>query len=454
MEIHILKPATAEFEIRPKVVRVGTQATFTARGLGIERAFSAGDAFLIRVIPQEQIGTARTLKIGDEGCYQEIPACADEDGCVRFSCAFDREQVYTLRLVNSAGKRVTDFRIFAATEELWARTPMRGNTHCHVCFSVDGNEDPVVAASVYRKAGYDYLAITDHHKIDGSVYAVEHTRDLPTELALYYGEEVHVPNAYIHAVNVGARMEGGEGLDKYYHDHEQEVNQEVDAIAESVRGKLPDGLEPYDYAWRKWIADTIHSRGGVAIIAHPFWEYDANNTSNDMFRYLMETKLFDAAEIIHGQDYPDTGEANRQVAFWNDLRASGHSFPVVGADDAHRRSFDDYGHIDCNHCFNHAYTVIFANDPSFEGFKEAIRGEYSVAVESYAKAPEFVVGTYRLTKYVIFLLQEYFPLHDELCFEEGRAMKDAYLGDEQALELLRLIHGRVKRYTDRFFGRN
>ena len=29
-----------------------------------------------------------------------------------------------------------------------------------------------------------------------------------------------------------------------------------------------------------------------------------------------------------------------------------------------------------------------------------------------------------------------------------------HYGDEQALELLQLIHGRVKRFTDRFFGRS
>ena len=227
----------------------------------------------------------------------------------------------------------------------------------------------------------------------------------------------------------------------------------MEAVARDVRGTLPEGVEPLDFAWRKWIADTVHEHGGVAVIAHPFWEYDANNTSNAMLRHLMETRLFDAVEIVFGQDWPDTGETNRQIAFWNDLRARGIEFPVVGCDDAHARSFPDCGHTDCNCCFNHAYTVLFASDPSFEGFREALLGGYSAAVESYADAPDHVVGAYRLTKYTLFLLQEYFPLHDELCFEEGRAMKDAYLGDAEALALLGAVHGRVRRFADRFFGR-
>ncbi|MBQ7642354.1 MAG: hypothetical protein IJS67_00480 [Clostridia bacterium] len=449
MKIHTLKPSTAEYRISPQVVLVNKESEFTAIGLGIETEFKSGERYIFRIIPQEQIGTVRTLVIGDTGCYDEVVCVADEKGVLRFSYTFNREQIYTIRLVSESGKRLNDFKIFAAEKDLFLRTPMRGNTHCHTCKSLDAHEDPVVTASVYRKAGFDYLAITDHHNVEGSLYAVEKMKDLPTEMALYYGEEVHVPNPYIHVVNVGAVLDGNIGLDRWYHEHEEEVKAVVNKTAEKVKDKLPEGLEPLDYAWRKWIADTIHSKNGIAIIAHPFWEYDAHNTSNDMFRYLIETRLFDAAEILHGQDDPSSTDANQQFAFWNDLRAEGHYITPVGSDDSHRRS-----HV-CNFpCdFNNVYTVIFAPDPSFEGFSDAIKKGYSVAVESYGGAPEHVVSSYRLTKYALFLLDEYFPLHDELCFEEGRAIKEAYLGDEDALNMLKSITGRVKKFTDKFFGR-
>ena len=75
-------------------------------------------------------------------------------------------------------------------------------------------------------------------------------------------------------------------------------------------------------------------------------------------------------------------------------------------------------------------------------------------MERYGDAPEHVIGTYRLTKYTLFLLEQYFPLHDELCFEEGCRIKDAYFGDEDSMEILQKINGRVKKFTDKFFGRN
>lgn len=219
-------------------------------------------------------------------------------------------------------------------------------------------------------------------------------------------------------------------------------------MAEECAPSLPPEIEPMDYAWRKWIADTIHDCGGVAILAHPFWEYEAHNTRDDMVRYLAKTGLYDAAEIVHGQE-PGCRDANMQTAFWNELRAEGIFITPVGADDAHRRVFP----WSYDSSFNEAYTLIFAQDASFDGFAEAVRGGCAAAVESYEDAPEHVTATYRLTKYALFLLDEYFPDHDRLCFTEGSLMRDCFLGEPGARESLAGAVTRTKRWVDRFFGR-
>ena len=132
------------------------------------------------------------------------------------------------------------------------------------------------------------------------------------------------------------------------------------------------------------------------------------------------------------------------------MRADGIFITPVGADDAHRRVFD----WDYDSSFNEAYTILFAKDPSFDGFAEAIRGGYSAAVESYEGAPEHVISTYRLTKYTLFLLDQYFPEHDALCFEEGRLMRSTYLaGGPKNREERKQILERIGKYAARFFGR-
>ncbi|MCL1952041.1 MAG: hypothetical protein FWF60_04355 [Oscillospiraceae bacterium] len=46
----------------------------------------------------------------------------------------------------------------------------------------------------------------------------------------------------------------------------------------------------------------------------------------------------------------------------------------------------------------------------------------------------------------------FIPLHDELCFEEGRAMKDYACGLPGAEEILRLIYGRMKAQREKYFA--
>ena len=58
-------------------------------------------------------------------------------------------------------------------------------------------------------------------------------------------------------------------------------------------------------------------------------------------------------------------------------------------------------------------------------------------------------------RYACFLLKEYFPLHDELCIEEGRLMKQYATGtpDEKAdaLRVLEVLCGRVKKQREKYF---
>ncbi len=448
-----MDPGVCDYEIFPQTTLLGKPTGFVIRGLGMETAFKPGGRYLIRIIGQEENNSALLCDFSDWKRYDGVETVAGENGTIRFTWTFLREQIYTLRLarIDDNGEiiRLNDFRVFCAADDLFHRTPMRGNTHCHVFTSVDGHEDPFLAAAMYRKAGFDFLAITDHHLIDGSLHAIRAAKDIPCDLTLFPGEEVHVPNAYIHAVNVGAVFPGGTGLDKWFHADEDRCRKEVAHIASEYAGAVPDGVEPMDFAWRKWIADRIHEYGGVAILAHPFWEWDAHNTRDDVFRYLSEKKIYDGAEILHGQE-PGCRDANMQTAFWNDMRADGIFISPLGADDAHRRNY----RWDYESCFNQAYSVILSRSADLDGFSETLKNGYTAAVESYEGAPEHVVATYRIAKFVIFLLDQYFPKHDELCFEEGRLMREAYLGDEDAKSILHSFSGRVKFFTDRFFGRN
>ena len=78
-----------------------------------------------------------------------------------------------------------------------------------------------------------------------------------------------------------------------------------------------------------------------------------------------------------------------------------------------------------------------------------------MAVDTVSK--EFrLVGEMRFIRYGAWLLRHYFPLHDELCFEEGRLMKQYITGTPEeraeAEKLLRGVYGRTKKLLKKYFA--
>ena len=63
-----------------------------------------------------------------------------------------------------------------------------------------------------------------------------------------------------------------------------------------------------------------------------------------------------------------------------------------------------------------------------------------------------MVGEFRLVRYASFLYENFFPLHDELCYEEGLLMKKYVTGEEDAEAQLKAIQGRMKRQREKYFA--
>ena len=111
---------------------------------------------------------------------------------------------------------------------------------------------------------------------------------------------------------------------------------------------------------------------------------------------------------------------------------------------------DSHGSTEYNPIMKTARTIVFARENTRDALVCAIKEFYSAAVQDIGEHLE-VLGDLRMMKYAWFLLGNYFPLHDELCFEEGRLMKAYACGDMDAGEELRRISGRVQRLREKYF---
>lgn len=361
----------------------------------------------------------------------------EADGSLKFEHVFRGEQEYKLVITDSRNgdRELLRLSVYSLLPDLYGRIVFRGDLHVHSYFS-DGKEAPEIVAANYRKNGFDFMALTDHHKMYPSRLLLDAYRDVPTDLAMFTGEEVHVPYpVYIHAINFG----GSFSVNEYYESHQEECDGEIARMAETI--EAPEGTDPLQLAQRIWVAQQIKKSGGLAILVHPHWISNAYNMPDDVTDYLFAHETYDAFELLGGQS---VHENNLQTAFYHDQRAMGRDIAIVGSSDSHGTEPPVY--------FTWSSTLVFSEGKSFEELTGAVKDHYSVAVEHYPGEEYRVHGPYRYVKYARYLLESYFPRHDELCYEQGRLMKEFICGDRAALDLLKSIQGRADAFARRFFG--
>ena len=118
-------------------------------------------------------------------------------------------------------------------KDMFGVSRLKVNLHMHTTLS-DGSKTPEEAAEIYKKAGYDVVAITDHwiHRDSGEIGG----------LRILSGAEY----------NIG----GGDASTGIYH---------ILGIGCSKKPNLTQEAGPQK------IIDEVHRCSGIAILAHPAW---------------------------------------------------------------------------------------------------------------------------------------------------------------------------------------
>lgn len=429
-----MKRELANYEVFPKIIESGKRTSITIRPLGKHAEFEPDSEYQITFLPMCESNESENTE------YDKtvLKPCK---GLLTFEHVFSGEQAHIVRVFKLPAKDgkepVGNFMVYSLFPDLYIRKPYRGDFHVHTCRS-DGRESPEIVAANYRKSGFDFLAITDHHKRSPSVEAIKAYENAPVDLKLFFGEEVHPYKNHVHMVNFGGNFSVNELFEQDSEKYYREVNELLAGI------KVPEGVNGFQYASCLWCFDRIREAGGLGIFCHPYWIANVYHVQENLVDFLFEKKPFDAFELLGGHEVSSN---NMQTAYWQEARAKGITIPIVGASDSHGTENAMW--------FNWMYTIIFSRDLDLESIKDSVKDCFSVAIEQYPGEAFRIHGPFRLVKYADFLMNEYFPLHDPLCFEEGRLMKDYACGINEALPLLKLMQGRTAGLLDRcFMGRN
>lgn len=440
------------YDIYPKVFLIGEPVTITIKPLGAHVAFE-GD-YTVSVMSMAH-GMIKFYP--DRDNLIDYAVTTGTDGCLRISHCFPEESEYIIR-ISRGEQAVAHLYVYALDEDMRGRYPFRGNLHTHTCRS-DGKQAPAIVAANYRKHGYDFMSINDHRRYYPSLEAIEAYEGVPCGMTLVYGEEIHLPDNDVHIVNFGGTysvnglldcsLQNQESTRRAVIDNpppvitEEQYKEEVWALTETL--DIPDGLEKFVYASCVWGWRHIQNGGGLAIHAHPYWEpyrvqpYNVPESLND---YMLEQHVFDAFEVLNGEEHQRT--LRLQPIKYYECREKGIHFPVVGSTDDHTSLREQ------RETAMKLSTMVFAKKNGREELISAIKDEYSVAVDE-AAGEYRLVGDFRLVKYTRFLLDELFPLHDDLCHEEGRLMKVYATGGAAAVDGLTLCQREMTGFYDKYF---
>ena len=146
------------FRVYPRLFRVGRRQTLYYVPKG------EAERVEIRIYGMEKYTLPRTeaLRIDEEWRHPLLPMTRGEDGIYTFEFTPMTEQRYTFRILED-GNHGGYGSLYALEDDLFALTAYKGDTHLHSCRS-DGVGTPFEVACAYRRAGFDFICLTDHHR--------------------------------------------------------------------------------------------------------------------------------------------------------------------------------------------------------------------------------------------------------------------------------------------------
>ncbi|MDR1949792.1 MAG: hypothetical protein LBQ38_10400 [Spirochaetaceae bacterium] len=254
-----MKTELAYYEIYPKVLPTGRPVSITIRPLGAHAVFSEKFCYQIMIVPLNETNLNSPERPYPR--HELIPS----KGNLCFDHCFETEGQHTLVItVKQQNRRVLALPVYAAADDLYRLRPYRGDMHCHSYYS-DGMEAPAIVAANYRKAGFDFLAITDHGLYEPSREAIDAFREVPIDLRLFPGEEVHPPGNNTHYIHFGGDYSINELMYKNQERYQDELRQLADQLAP------PPGINIQEYASCLWVCREIGKAGGLAVMVHPCW---------------------------------------------------------------------------------------------------------------------------------------------------------------------------------------
>ena len=346
-----------------------------------------------------------------------------------------------------------DFRFYTLKPDLMGLRPWKGDIHQHSIRCGHAKEPPHRIPAFGRRAGFDYLSLSEHKLHKPSLEAIAANEKADAGMRAFPAEEFHTAPSFLHAVAVGHTQ----GVNEWVAAHPQEFEK---------RWKEEVGNPEYDpYGMNKFEREMIAKARVMYRIAHNECQaklvsycHPADQNPGDLYddppkrfrQAMMDLFEYDAMELFNAAQYGGLVRMSLVHAMAMEQIARGRKFGFVSVSDCHRQADHPlYGKF---------FTVIFAKDCQVDDFADAVKNRMSIAVRTRitadakdSKSQYLYYGPARLMCYQQFLDAVYWPYHDKLCREQGELMLKLADGDESVRPEIARLKEAIETYRNTFF---
>ncbi len=425
------------FRVTPQIVPADRETMITIRSLDSKKGFLEGKKYRLRYFAVDRSGTLPAPLWRE----QEVVAA---QGSLTFTQCFWGEQEHYVYIEGIDVVKNLRFSIYSLKEDLFGKVPLKGDFHMHSNNS-DGVDYAPHVPAMCRKIGFDFMALTDHRQYVPSLEAIAAYHEVPIDLIMLPGEEVHPDGNNVHMINFGGQI----SVNDFIREHRAEYEQEIGEILRTETSLAEvEGMGREICASCIWCFRKIRENGGLGIFCHPYWYVpEGCQDLKEVNEYLVKYKPQDAEELVGGFFKHETFSNDLEIARFLQAYWEGEKCGIVAVSDAHATEREEL--------FGWYYTIVFADKPDGDGVISAVKNRYSVAVTHLPGETRHIYGEFRLVKYAHFLAEHYFPAHDELCAEEGYLMYRYWSegNDAKAAEMLGIVRGQTAEYYKKVFGK-
>ena len=348
------------------------------------------------------------------------------------------------------------FRFYTLKPDLMALRPWKGDIHQHSIRCGHAKEPPHRIPAFGRRAGFDFLALSEHKLHKPSLEAIAANDNADAGMRAFPAEEFHTRPAFLHAVAVGHTQGVNEWVDAHPEEFEKRWKKEI---------KNPE-YDKYDlYKFEREIAAKARvmyrtardeCKAKLVVFCHPCGLNSRTEPIEDPptgFRQVaMDLFEYDAIEAFNCAQIGGLRRDSLTHMFMMEEIARGRKFGWTSVSDCHSHA--------THQLYGKFFTVIFAKDCKTDDFAEAVKNQMSVAVRGRINyvIPEdkqnyMYFGRTRLVRYEEFLDEVYWDKHDAICREQGELMLKLADGDESVRPRIAELKKAVNAYRDSFFAK-